>query len=47
MNTQQKKLKTLTGLFKPITRNEHESVLEHEVELLGKATQERNIKCIV
>jgi hypothetical protein len=27
---------TLTRLFKPITRNEHQNVLEHEVELLKK-----------
>jgi len=47
MNTQQKQHKTLIGLFEPITRNEHQSVLEHEVEILEKVTQERNIECIV
>jgi hypothetical protein len=47
MNTQQKQQKTLIGLFKPITINEHQSVIEHEVEILEKVAQEKNIKCIV
>jgi hypothetical protein len=38
---------TLTGLFKPIARNEHQNVLEHEVEFLEKVVQERNIECIM
>jgi hypothetical protein len=47
MNTQQKQQKTLIRLFKPIIINEHQSVIEHEVEILEKVAQERNIKCIV
>jgi hypothetical protein len=32
--------KTLIWLFKPVTKDEHQSILEHEVESLKKTTKE-------
>jgi hypothetical protein len=34
MGTQQKWQKMLTSSFKPITKDEHLNILQHEVELL-------------
>jgi hypothetical protein len=47
MGTQKKHQKTLTRLFKPITKDEHQSNLEHEVYLLEKATQDKDIQYVV
>jgi hypothetical protein len=47
MGIQQKNQKTLTRLFKPITKYEHQSNLEHEVYLLEKATQDKDTQYVV
>jgi hypothetical protein len=39
MSTQKKK-KTLIWLFKLVTKDEHQSILEHEIESLKKITKE-------
>jgi hypothetical protein len=42
MRIQQKRQKTLTKLFKPITKDEHQNNLKHEIDLLEKVTQEKD-----
>jgi hypothetical protein len=32
-------------LFKPITKDEHQSILEHEIESLKKTTKENYLLC--
>jgi hypothetical protein len=47
MGIQQKNQNTLTRLFKPITKYEHENNLEHEVYLLEKVTQDKNTQYVL
>jgi hypothetical protein len=45
MGIQQKYQKTLIGLFKHITKSEHRSNLEHEINLLEKVAQNKYLIC--
>jgi hypothetical protein len=48
MNTQQKRQKkTSIWLFEPIRKDEHQNILEHEIELLKKTTKENYLMCNV
>jgi hypothetical protein len=46
MGIQQKHQKTLTRLFKPITKYEHQNNLKHEIDLLEKVTQEKDTQYV-
>lgn len=47
MGIQQKHQKTLTRLFKPITKDEHQNNLKHEFDLLEKVTQEKDTQYVL
>jgi hypothetical protein len=42
--TQQKKKNMLIELLKPITKDEHFNILQHEIDLLKHVTQEKDIQ---
>jgi len=46
MCIQQKHQKTLTRLLKPITKDEHQKNLKHEIDLLEKVTQEKDTQYV-
>ncbi len=44
MGTQQKEQNMLIGLLKPITKDEHFNILQHEIDLLKHVAQEKDIQ---